>query len=184
MKAVYPNLRKIDFLKRIVLLTAHRRENIGPPLVEIARAVKELVQKFPDIEVVYPVHLNPGVQKIVRTHLQGRSRIHLLPPLPYDESVFLMNRACLILTDSGGIQEEAPSLGKPVLVLRQVSERPEGIRAGALKIVGTHKNFIVREASRLLTSQAAYSRMARVRHIYGDGKAAIRIVRRLKTWLT
>jgi UDP-N-acetylglucosamine 2-epimerase (non-hydrolysing) len=183
LKKSYPRLQKIDGSKRLVLLTAHRRENIGRPLVQIARAVRELSRRFENLEIVYPVHLNPGVQKIVRATLNGSRGIHLLPPLPYDETVYLMNRAYLILTDSGGIQEEAPSLGKPVLVLREVSERPEGVSAGALKVVGTDEKSILREAAKLLSSRSAYVRMAKVRHIYGDGRAARRVVKHLKGWL-
>lgn len=183
LKRSYPRLKGIDFSKRIILLTAHRRENIGAPLVRILKAVKKLAAKFPGVEVVYPVHLNPGVQKIVRSHYAASGTIHLLPPLAYDETVFLMNKSYLILTDSGGIQEEAPSLGKPVLVLREVSERPEGIKAGALKVVGTDPETIFLEASKLLTSQASYRKMARVRNVYGDGKAAPKIVKQLKVWL-
>ncbi len=183
LKTSYPNLKDIDFSKRLILLTAHRRENIGKPLVNIAKAARELLIRFKDLEIVYPVHLNPGVQKIIRTALNGTPRMHLLEPLPYDETVFLMNKSHLILTDSGGIQEEAPSLGKPVLVLREVSERPEGIKAGALKVVGTETRSIVREATKLLTQDRAYRQMARVRPIYGDGNAANRIVKQLKAWL-
>lgn len=183
LKSSYPQLEGIDFTKRIIFLTAHRRENIGTPLVEITKAVKKLAAKFSDIEVVYPVHLNPGVQKIVQSNFANVGRIHLLAPLSYDETVYLMNRSYLILTDSGGIQEEAPVLGKPVLVLREVSERPEGVKAGALKVVGTDPRSIFREASKLLTSQASYRKMARVRNVYGDGKAAPRIVKQLKAWL-
>ena len=184
LKQGYPQLRGIDFSKRIIFLTSHRRENIGQPLVEITKAIRELIRKFKDIEIVYPVHLNPGVQKIVRQHLNGTSRVHLLPPLGYDETVFLMNRSKLILTDSGGIQEEAPSLGKPVLVLREVSERMEGVRAGALKVIGTRSTSIVRETEKLLTSPNLYKKMAQVRHVYGDGKASQRIARQLKVWLS
>ena len=119
----------------------------------------------------------------VARSLDGTPRVHLVSPLPYDETVYLMTKSHLILTDSGGIQEEAPSLGKPVLVLRQVSERPEGVRRGALKVVGTQPRAIVREAAKLLKSRSAYGKMARVRHVYGDGKASLRIVRKLKEWL-
>lgn len=184
LKRTYSRLKKIDFSKRVILLTSHRRENIGRPLEEITKAVREVRKKFPDVEIVYPVHLNPGVQQIVKKNLAGIEGVHLLPPIPYDETVFLMEKSYLILTDSGGIQEEAPCLGKPVLVLREVSERPEGVRAGALKIVGTDAGSIVRETTRLLQSRSAYSRMARVRFIYGDGKASGRIVRKLKAWLS
>jgi len=183
LKPSYRRFGKIDFSRRLIFLTAHRRENIGRPLREIAGAARELIRRFPDVEIVYPVHRNPGVQKIVQQSLNGTPRMHLLPPIPYDEAVFLMDRSYLILTDSGGIQEEAPSLGKPVLVLRQVSERPEGVKAGALKVVGTKRDSIVREAARLLNSHTAYSKMAHVRHIYGDGRAATRITRQLKAWL-
>lgn len=183
LRRFYPRFEKINFSKRMILLTAHRRESIGPPLVRIGRAISQLVNEFPDLEVVFPIHLNPNVQKIVRQNLDRTPRIHLLPPLPYDEMVFLMQKAYLILTDSGGIQEEAPSLGKPVLVLREVSERPEGIRAGALKVVGTGTQAIVKAAAQLLSSPSVYRRMARIRHIYGDGKASGRIVSQLKSWL-
>ena len=183
LKPAYLRFKNIDFSKRVILLTAHRRENIGKPLVEIARAARRLLNHFKDLEIVYPVHLNPGVQKIIQNTLNGTPRMHLLPPLPYDETVYLMNQSYLILTDSGGIQEEAPSLGKPVLVLREVSERPEGIRAGALKVVGTQSKSIVREAARLLQSKTDYAQMARVRNVYGDGKASERIVKQLKAWL-
>lgn len=183
LKPNYPEFRSVDFSKRLILVTAHRRESIGKPLIQIAQALRELVRKFSDLEIIYPVHLNPGVQTIIHRNLTGIPRIHLVPPLPYDKTVFLMDRAHLILTDSGGIQEEAPALGKPVLVLREVSERPEGVRAGALKVVGTRTDSIVRETQKLLVSKKVYSKMARVRHVYGDGRAAERIVRQLVKWL-
>ena len=160
-----------------------RRKSIGRGLVEICRAVKEIVRRFPDLIMVYPAHLNPGVRAIVKKELRRHSRIHILKPLPYDQTVSLMQKSYLIMTDSGGIQEEATALGKPVLVLRNVSERMEGVRAGALRMVGTHSKKIVREAARLLTSHRDYARMARVRHIYGDGRAGIRIVRALRKFL-
>lgn len=183
LKSNYLHFKKINFSKRLILLTSHRRENIGRPLYDIAQAVKTLRQKFPDVEIVYPVHLNPGVQKIVRKNLAGFPGVHLLPPFSYDETVFLMQKSYLILTDSGGIQEEAPCLGKPVLVLRKVSERPEGVRAGALRVIGTKMESIVREASKLLTSKKAYQQMAKVRYLYGDGKASRRIVSKLRSWI-
>lgn len=183
LKKNYPQLKGIDFSKRIVLMTAHRRESIGRGLVEICRAVKEIVRRFPDLIMVYPAHLNPGVRAIVKRELKRHPRIHILKPLPYDQTVFLMQKSYLIMTDSGGIQEEATALGKPVLVLRNVSERMEGVRAGALQMVGTHSKKIVREASRLLTSHQDYARMARVRHLYGDGRASKRIVRALRELL-
>ncbi len=183
LKSRYPRLGRLNPSRRLVLVTAHRRESIGKPLAQIMKALRELVTLFPDLEVVLPVHLNPSVRKIVHQTLDGTPRIHLVPPLPYDETVYLMTKSHLILTDSGGIQEEAPSLGKPVLVLRQISERPEGIKAGALKVVGTQPRRVVGEAARLLKSKTAYGKMARVRHVYGDGKASSRIVKKLKEWL-
>lgn len=179
----YPSFGHLNSSNRLVLVTAHRRESIGKPLAHIMKALRKLVSLFSDLEIVFPVHLNPSVRKIVQQRLNGTQRIHLVSPLPYDETVYLMTKSHLILTDSGGIQEEAPSLGKPVLVLRRVSERPEGVRAGALKVVGTDPEAIVREAAKLLTSKSLYRKMARVRHIYGDGKASLRIVRKLKEWL-
>jgi UDP-N-acetylglucosamine 2-epimerase (non-hydrolysing) len=172
------SLKKADFARRRVLLvTAHRRENHGAPLRAICQALKRLVSEIEDIEVVYPVHLNPNVRGPVREALGGIPRVHLTNPVSYEDLLRLMSRCCLILTDSGGIQEEAPSFHKPVLVLREVTERPEAIEAGAARIVGTDAARIVNEAMRLLRDPAAYHAMSRVNNPFGDGHAAERIVK-------
>jgi UDP-N-acetylglucosamine 2-epimerase (non-hydrolysing) len=162
---------------RTILVTAHRRENFGRPFENICMALRELVRRNPDIQIVYPVHLNPNVQEPVHRILDGNERIHLIAPLPYETFAHLMNRAYLIITDSGGIQEEAPVLGKPVLVLREVTERPEAVEAGVVKVVGTDPDRIISEAERLLYEEAEYKRMAQTVSPYGDGHAAERIVR-------
>ncbi len=164
--------------RKLILLTAHRRENFGQPLENICYAVKELASRQ-DVEVVYPVHLNPKVQEPVNRILRGIHRVTVLPPLDYLPMVHLMKHAKLILTDSGGLQEEAPSLGIPVLVLRETTERPEGVQAGTLKLVGTETRHIVREATRLLDDPVAYAEMARAVNPYGDGHAAERIIEAL-----
>jgi UDP-N-acetylglucosamine 2-epimerase len=162
--------------KRIVLVTAHRRENFGTPMEEIFAALCDLAQRYPDVDVVYPVHPNPHVDGPARHALSGKAGIHLIPPLEYKAFCDLMAASYLILTDSGGIQEEAPSLHKPVLVLRDETERPEAIEAGVVKLVGPHREKIVAEAARLLDDPAAYAAMAGGGNPYGDGKAASRIV--------
>ncbi|MGC8855296.1 MAG: non-hydrolyzing UDP-N-acetylglucosamine 2-epimerase [Anaerolineae bacterium] len=163
---------------RLILVTAHRRENFGRPLEQICRALKKLAARG-DVEIVYPVHLNPNVREPVYRLLQGIAHITLLPPLDYLPLIHLMKRAALILTDSGGIQEEAPAFGVPVLVLRQVTERPEGVEAGTLKLVGTESENIVREANHLLDDPQAYAAMAKASNPFGDGQAARRIVQAL-----
>ncbi len=173
--ASLPILKKIDLARKIILVTAHRRESFGKPLAEVCAALKDLIKKHPDIEIIYPVHLNPNVQLAVRKALHGIPRVHLIEPLDYMEFLILMDRSYLILTDSGGVQEEAPSFSKPVLVLREVSERMEGVRAGLAKLVGTDRMKIVREASRLIDSPKAYRAMTGGRNPYGDGKASERI---------
>lgn len=162
--------------KRVILVTAHRRESFGRPLRSICEALKEIADSF-DVEIIYPVHFNPQVQKIARRILSGIKNIHLIEPLGYEPFVHLIKRSYLILTDSGGIQEEAPSLGKPVLVLREVTERPEGIKAGAAKLIGLEKAGIVSAAAKLLNSRGVYCKMAGSVNPYGDGKAAERIVK-------
>ena len=164
--------------QRLVLVTAHRRENFGQPLENICYAIRELASRD-DIEVVYPVHLNPRVQEPVNRILRGIPHVTLLDPLDYRPMVHLMKHATLILSDSGGLQEEAPSLGVPVLVLRETTERPEGVEAGTLKIVGTETGTIVREVNHLLDNPAAHAEMARAANPYGDGHAAERIVQAL-----
>ena len=161
---------------RIILVTAHRRESFGPPLQQICMALRELVRQRDDIEVVYPVHLNPNVHGPVYDMLGAVPRIKLLPPLDYLTLIHLMKQSYLILTDSGGIQEEAPTLGIPVLVLREVTERPEAVEAGAAKVVGTSADRIVKETTTLLDDSVAYAAMARAINPYGDGRAAERIV--------
>ena len=164
--------------KRLILVTAHRRENFGEPLENICLAVKELAQRQ-DVEIVYPVHLNPNVQEPVNRILKDVPHITLLPPLDYLPMVHLMKHATLILTDSGGLQEEAPSFGIPVLVMREVTERPEGVEAGILKLVGTETDHIVQAGTRLLDDPSAYAEMAKAVNPYGDGHAAERIVEAL-----
>ena len=168
---------------RMILVTSHRRESWGPQLQDVCLALCDLVDRFPDVHVVYPVHLNPNVRHTVEEVLADRERIHLLPPVDYLEFIQLMKESHLILTDSGGVQEEAPSLGKPLLLMRKVTERPEAFEAGVAKIVGTERSAIVREATRLLEDSAAYRSMARSASPYGDGRAADRITRAVRRWL-
>jgi len=162
----------------LLLVTAHRRENFGKPLENICYALKELASRG-DVEIVYPVHLNPNVQEPAHRILRDVPHVTLLPPLDYLPLVHLMKRAKVILTDSGGIQEEAPAFGIPVLVLREVTERPEGVDAGTLKLVGTDTQRIVHETKRLLEDDAAYAEMAKASNPYGDGRAAERVVQSL-----
>ncbi len=164
----------------MILVTAHRRENFGKPLEDICRALRHLVEIYQgSLRIVYPVHLNPNVQGPVHRWLDGISQITLLQPLDYLPMVHLMKHASLVLTDSGGLQEEAPAFGKPVLVMRQVTERPEGVQAGTVRLVGTDPQIIVSEVCRLLDDSQAYSVMAQAINPYGDGQAAMRIVNAL-----
>jgi len=165
-----------DPSRRLLLVTAHRRESFGTPFVELCAALRTVVERNPDVELAYPVHLNPHVQAPVQRALSGHPRIHLLPPVTYAELVDLLRHCHLVLTDSGGIQEEAPALGKPVLVLRDTTERPEGIAAGTARLVGTSRRRIVDETERLLRDPAAYEGMARAHNPYGDGRASERIL--------
>ena len=172
-----PPLSGIDFKgKRIILVTTHRRENLGEPMRHIYKALKELTEEFADTEIVFPVHKNPKVREAVNEELGNVPGVHLIDPLDYEPFANLMHRAYLILTDSGGVQEEAPALGKPVLVLRDTTERPEAVAAGTVKLIGTDKETVYREAKTLLSDSAAYKRMAEAVNPYGDGKAAERIV--------
>lgn len=170
-------LKRIDFKKRIILITMHRRENLGESMEQVFKAVKEIASQNLDVEVVFPVHLNPKVKAPAERILGKEQRVHLLNPLPYQDMAKLIKNSYFILTDSGGLQEEAPSLGKPVLVLRQTTERPEGVLAGILKVVGVKKEKIVKEASSLLNNKETYERMSRAVNPYGDGQASVRIVR-------
>jgi UDP-N-acetylglucosamine 2-epimerase (non-hydrolysing) len=170
-------LNAIDFRNhRVIVLTAHRRENFGEPMKEVFSACRQLVEQNPDVELIYPVHPNPNVRKAANEILANLPRVHLIEPMEYRPFVQLMNKCHLILTDSGGVQEEAPTLGKPVLVLRKTTERPEAIDAGTAKLVGTDRRTIVDTAQRLLSDPAEYRLMATRSNPYGDGKAAQRIV--------
>ena len=162
--------------RRIVLVTTHRRENLGEPMRHVYKALKDLVHEFPDVEAVFPVHKNPKVREVVAEELGGLERVHLIDPLDYEPFANLMARSHLILTDSGGVQEEAPALGKPVLVLRDTTERPEAVEAGTVRLVGTDRDRVYAEARRLLSDAAAYNRMSEACNPYGDGEAARRIV--------
>ncbi|MDQ0285039.1 UDP-N-acetylglucosamine 2-epimerase (non-hydrolyzing) [Desulfofundulus luciae] len=169
-------LAGIDYRRRRVLLvTTHRRENLGEPMREIYLALRDIVALYPDVEVVFPVHKNPAVRGIVQEVLGELPRVHLIEPLSYQPFVNLMNRCYLVLTDSGGLQEEAPALGKPVLVLRNTTERPEAIRAGTVRLVGTTREAIFNETRRLLEDAAHYRQMAEAVNPYGDGRASRRI---------
>jgi UDP-N-acetylglucosamine 2-epimerase (non-hydrolysing) len=169
-------LADIPWQKRIILVTAHRRENHGKPLENICAALLEIVERYDDLHVVYPVHLNPNVQEPVYRLLGKHDQVTLLPPLDYLPLVQLMKRSHLVLTDSGGIQEEAPGLGKPVLVLRDVTERPEAVAAGTVQLIGTDREHIVGRVRILLDDMYSYQQMARAVNPYGDGYAARRIV--------
>lgn len=170
-------LNHIDFShKRVIAMTAHRRENLGEPLRQICRAVKRLVEEYPDVEVVYAVHKNPAVQEPVHEILGGNDRIHLTDPLDLKDMHNLMCRSFFVMTDSGGLQEEVPSMGKPVLVLRNVTERPEGVEAGTLKLAGTDENTIYAMAKELLEDPEEYKKMAQAKNPFGDGQASRRIV--------
>jgi UDP-N-acetylglucosamine 2-epimerase (non-hydrolysing) len=164
----------LDERRRLIVVTSHRRENFGPGFVREMRALARLAER-PDVEIVYPVHRNPNVLGTAHKLLGGRANVHLLEPLPYVPFVDLLRQAYFLITDSGGIQEEAPSLGKPVLVMRQKTERPEAVEAGTVKLVGTDEDRIVAEAARLLDDSAEYTRMTRVHNPYGDGQASRRI---------
>lgn len=161
---------------RFVLITGHRRENFGEGFLQICEALRELASRFDNVHFVYPVHLNPNVQKPVRTILAGLSNVHLIEPLDYEPFVYLLKDSYLVLTDSGGIQEEAPSLGKPVLVMRDVTERPEAVDAGTVELVGANMERIVAGVTRLLNDDSYYSKMSRAHNPYGDGKACDRIL--------
>lgn len=171
------SLKDVDFAnKRIILVTTHRRENLGEPMRHVYKVLKQLTEEFDDVEVVFPVHKNPKVREVVNEELGGLAKVHLIDPLDYEPFANLMHRAYLILTDSGGVQEEAPALGKPVLVLRDTTERPEAVDAGTVKLIGTDRERVYEEAKKLLTDKAEYSRMAESVNPYGDGKAAARII--------
>lgn len=171
-------LHRVDFKShRIILLTTHRRENLGEPMRHIYKALRQIIDEIPDTEIVFPVHRNPLVRKVVEEELSGVNRIHLIDPMEYEPFANLMHHSYLVLTDSGGIQEEAPSLGKPVLVLRDTTERPEAVKAGTVRLIGTSRDVVYNETKRLLTAHNAYKQMSNAVNPYGDGLAAKRIVK-------
>lgn len=162
--------------ERFVLITGHRRENFGDGFLQICEALKDLAARYPNVHLVYPVHLNPNVQQPVKSLLADLPNVHLIEPLDYEPFVYLLKHSHIVLTDSGGIQEEAPSLGKPVLVMRDVTERPEAVDAGTVILVGANRERIVANVSELLENDATYKRMSRAHNPYGDGKACERII--------
>lgn len=174
--------KNLDFSnKKIILVTGHRRENFGNGIASICKGLLELSQQYKDIQIVYPIHLNPNVQNPVHEILGNKNNILLIDPLPYTDFVWLMSKSYLIITDSGGVQEEAPSLGKPVLVTRDTTERPEAIKAGTVKLIGANQENLKREVAILLNDSKIYSQMSKAHNPYGDGKAAVRILDYLKS---
>jgi len=171
---------KLDDTKKLILVTGHRRENFGQGFINICEALKTLALNNKDIDIVYPVHLNPNVQKPVKEILSDVSNVHLIDPLQYETFLYMMSKSHFIITDSGGVQEEAPSLGKPVLVMRDTTERPEALEAGTVKLVGTDAQKIIQEAQKLLDDKTEYEKMSRAHNPYGDGKACEKIVNFLK----
>lgn len=178
-----PELRNISFAgKRTILMTAHRRENIGTPLEAICKAVRRIVEAFPDVQIIYPVHPNPQVRNIVRSNLGNLPRVCLTEPLDVEDMHNLMAKSFLVMTDSGGLQEEAPALGVPVLVLRTETERQEAVEAGTVEVVGVEENTVYARAAALLTDHGLYTKMANAVNPYGDGHASERIVDLLNRW--
>lgn len=172
----HPELEWIKSNEKMILLTAHRRENLGEPMRNIFKAVKKITDEFNDVKVIYPIHLNPKVREIANEIFDGDDKVHLIEPLEVFDFHNFQNKSYIILTDSGGIQEEAPSLGKPVLVLRDTTERPEGIKAGTLKLVGTDEETIYNETKKLLTDKKEYEKMSKASNPYGDGHSSEKIV--------
>jgi UDP-N-acetylglucosamine 2-epimerase (non-hydrolysing) len=171
---------KLDESKKLILVTGHRRENFGQGFINICESLKTLANNNLDIDIVYPVHLNPNVQKPVKEILSDTLNVHLIKPLQYESFIYLMNKSHFIITDSGGVQEEAPSLGKPVLVMRDTTERPEAVEAGTVKLVGTNPNRIIEEAQKLLNNENEYNKMSKAHNPYGDGNACGKIIKFLK----
>ncbi|MBN1182942.1 MAG: UDP-N-acetylglucosamine 2-epimerase (non-hydrolyzing) [Bacteroidales bacterium] len=177
----YPNVKQVENGNRkLILVTGHRRENFGEGFLNICHSIRDIAMSYPDFDILYPVHLNPNVQKPVYDILKGINNIHLIKPIDYLPFVYLMNISYLVLTDSGGIQEEAPSLGKPVLVMRDTTERPEAVNAGTVKLVGTDRDLIVNETKRLIEDPVHYDTMSKAHNPYGDGLASQRISKFLK----
>ena len=176
----HPELEWIKPNEKMILLTAHRRENLEKPMRNIFKAVKKITDEFNDVKVIYPIHLNPKVREIANEVFKSDDKVHLIEPLEVFDFHNFQNKSYIILTDSGGIQEEAPSLGKPVLVLRDTTERPEGIKAGTLKLVGTDEETIYNETKKLLTDKKEYEKMSKASNPYGDGHASEKIVDAIK----
>lgn len=175
------NLKMQSPENKLILLTMHRRENQGQPMVNVFKALRRVLDERQDVEIVYPVHLSPKVQSLAKEYLEGHERIHLIPPLDLVEFHNMLNQAYFVMSDSGGIQEEAPSLEKPVLVLRDTTERPEGVAAGTLKLIGTEEAEVYNEMLVLLTDQQVYRKMAQAKNPYGDGRASQRILEAIKS---
>lgn len=176
-------LNQLDYENRkVILVTAHRRENLGEPMENIFGAIRKIVEDFEDVEVVFPIHMNPAVRMIADRHLSGHDRIHMIEPLEYGAFANMIGRSTLILTDSGGIQEEAPAIGKPVVVLRTETERPEAVEAGTVAIAGVSFDAIYNITAELLKDASKYRRMSEAVNPYGDGKACARIVEAIKSW--
>ena len=178
----HPELEWIKPNEKMILLTAHRRENLGEPMRHIFKAIRRIVDEFDDVKVIYPIHLNPLVRSVANEVFDGCDKVKLIEPLEVFDFHNFQNKSYIILTDSGGIQEEAPSLGKPVLVLRDTTERPEGISAGTLKLVGTDEETIYNETKILLTDNKEYEKMSHASNPYGDGHASERIVDAIIKW--
>lgn len=181
-KGIENLFQEIDLSKQIILVTGHRRESFGEPFENMVSAIKEIATKYTDVEIVYPVHLNPNVRGIVNKELSNTPNIHLIEPLDYPALIWVMEKSYFVLTDSGGIQEEAPTLGKPVLVMRDVTERQEGIEAGTAKLVGTNKKVILKEAYDLLDNLDSYELMAKAVNPYGDGSTSKQVLEIIKNF--
>lgn len=176
-----PLLDNMDYKKhRVILMTTHRRENLGDPMREIYLALRDVLDRHTDVQVIFPVHKNPAVRQVVQEVLGDSGQVHLVEPMDYEPFVNLQSRCCLVLTDSGGMQEEAPSLGKPVLVLRNTTERPEAVEAGTVRLVGTNRTAVREETERLLADDVYYRSMAEAVNPYGDGQASARIIQAIK----
>ena len=180
IKELDESFNYLDKKKKLILVTGHRRENFGDGFKNICSALSKIAKNRDDVEIVYPVHLNPNVQKPVRELLEDHKNIFLIPPLDYLPFIFLMQKSYIILTDSGGVQEEAPSLGKPVLVMRDKTERPEAIEAGTARLVGTDVKNILENVDEVLDNAVLYEKISTTHNPYGDGKAAIRILSHIK----
>lgn len=176
------NLSKLDLKAKNILVTTHRRENLGKPMTEICSAINQLSTEDTQLSFILPMHPNPKVREVLKKNLSKNKQVCLIEPLDYPDFVLMMKKSYLILTDSGGVQEEAPSLGKPVLVMRETTERPEGIKAGTAILIGTNKNKIVKTAKKLLKDRNEYQKIAKKKNPYGDGKSSQRILRIIKDW--